>query len=183
LLDSLPAYKARPAGDAPPHKFETGTPSFEAMAGTTAAVDYLASIGQSYGAEHASEYAEFSDRRLDLKTGMAAIRAYETELCKRMLAGLQEIPGIQIYGITDPARLDRRVPTLSFTLEGISPQEIARRLNDANIFAWAGNFYALAVTERLGLEGHGGLLRVGLVHYNTAEEVDYFLGVLGDMPR
>jgi len=183
LLDSLPAYKARPAGDAPPHKFETGTPSFEAMAGTTAAVDYLASIGQSYGAEHAGEYADFSDRRLDLKTGLAAIRAYETELCKRMLAGLQEIPGMQIYGITDPARLDRRVPTLSFTLEGISPQEIARRLNDANIFAWAGNFYALAVTERLGLEEHGGLLRVGLVHYNTAEEVDYFLGVLGDMPR
>jgi cysteine desulfurase family protein (TIGR01976 family) len=183
LLDLLPAYKARPAGDAPPHKFETGTPSFEAMAGTTAAVDYLASIGHRYGGELAGQYADFSDRRLDLKIAMATIRAYETGLCQRLLNGLQEIPGLKIYGITDMARLDQRVPTLSFTLEGISPQDISRRLNDANIFAWSGNFYALAVTERLGLEGRGGLLRVGLVHYNTAEEVDYFLGVLGDMPR
>jgi cysteine desulfurase family protein (TIGR01976 family) len=183
LLDSLPAYKARPAGNAPPHKLETGTPSFEAMAGTTAAVDYLASIGHRYGGDTAGQYAGFEGRRLDLKVAMATIRAYETGLCQRLLAGLQEIPGLQIYGITDMARMDRRVPTLSFTLEGLSPQEIARRLNDANIFAWSGNFYALAVTERLGLEGHGGLLRVGLVHYNTAEEVDYFLGVLGDMPR
>ena len=183
LLDSLPAYKARPAGDAPPHKFETGTPSFEAMAGTTATVDYLASIGHRYGAEHAGEYAALSDRRLDLKTAMASIRTYETGLCQRLLTGLQEIPGLQIYGITDLARMDQRVPTLSFTLEGLSPQEISQRLNDANIFAWNGNFYALAVTERLGLEGHGGLLRVGLVHYNTAREVDYFLGVLDDMPR
>jgi selenocysteine lyase/cysteine desulfurase len=115
--------------------------------------------------------------------GMAAIRTYEADLCARLLTGLQEIPGLQIYGITDPARMDQRVPTLSFTLAGTSPQEIAQRLNEANIFAWDGNFYALAVTERLGLEGHGGLLRVGLAHYNTAEEVDYLLGVLADMPR
>jgi len=183
LLESLPAYKARPADDAPPHKFETGTPSFEAMAGTTAAVDYLASVGRRYGAELADRYADFEGRRLDLKTGMAAIRAYETDLCHRLLTGLQEIPGLRIYGITDPARVSQRVPTLSFTLEGTSPEEIARRLNESNIFVWNGNFYALTVTERLGLEEHGGLLRVGLVHYNTAEEVDHLLGVLADMPR
>ena len=183
LLESLPAYKARPAGDAPPHKFETGTPSFEAMAGTTAAVDYLASVGRRYGAELAAQYTASEDRRLDLKAGMAAIRAYETGLCHRLVTGLQEIPGLRIYGITDPARLDQRVPTLSFTLEGTSPKEMAQRLAEANIFAWNGNFYALAVTERLGLEEHGGLLRVGLVHYNTAEEVDLLLGVLADMPR
>jgi len=183
LLESLPAYKARPAGDAPPHKFETGTPSFEAMAGATAAVDYIASVGRRYGAELAAQYAHFEGRCLDLKTGMAAIRAYETGLCHRLVAGLQEIPGLRIYGITDPARLDQRVPTLSFTLEGTCPQEMAQRLGEANIFAWNGNFYALAVTERLGLEEHGGLLRVGLVHYNTAEEVDLLLGVLADMPR
>ena len=100
----LPAYKARPAGDAPPHKFETGTPSFEAIAGTTATVDYLASIGHRYGAEPTDEFAGFSGRRLDLKMAMATIRAYETGLCRRLLAGLQEIPGLQIYGITDKAR-------------------------------------------------------------------------------
>nr|NIV35670.1 aminotransferase class V-fold PLP-dependent enzyme [Anaerolineae bacterium] len=183
LLEALPAYKVRPAGDAPPHKFETGTPSFEAMAGTTAAVDYLASVGRQYGADQADQYAGFEDRRLDLKTGMAAIRAYETELCRKLVTGLQEIPGLRIYGITDPARLNQRVPTLSFTLEGTSPQEMARRLSDAGIFAWNGNFYALAVTERLGLEESGGLLRVGLVHYNTAEEVDMLLDVLADLPR
>jgi cysteine desulfurase family protein (TIGR01976 family) len=183
LLESLPAYKARPAGNAPPHKFETGTQSFEAEAGATAAVDYLASVGRRFGAELADQHASYEGRRRDLKTGMAAIRAYETGLCGRLLTGLREIPGLQIYGITDPARLDQRVPTLSFTLAGTSPQEVARRLNEANIFAWNGNFYALAVTERLGLEDRGGLLRVGLVHYNTAEEVDYLLGVLADMPR
>ncbi len=183
LLESLPAYKVRPAHDEPPHKFETGTLSFEAMAGATAAVDYLASVGHRYGSELAARYSGFKGRRLDLKTGMEAIRVYETALCRRLLTGMQEIPGLRIYGITDPMRLDQRVPTLSFTLEGVSPQEIARRLNKANIFAWDGNFYALAVTERLGLEDRGGLLRVGLVHYNTAEEVDLLLGVLADMPR
>jgi cysteine desulfurase family protein (TIGR01976 family) len=183
LLEALPAYKVRPAGDAPPHKFETGTLSFEAMAGTTAAVDYLASVGRQYGAEQADQYAGLEGRRLDLKKGMATIRAYETELCRKLVTGLQEIPGLRIYGITDLARLDQRVPTISFTLEGTSPPEMARRLSDAGIFAWNGNFYALAVTERLGLEDRGGLLRVGLVHYNTAKEVDLLLSVLADMPR
>jgi cysteine desulfurase family protein (TIGR01976 family) len=183
LLDSLPAYKARPAGDGPPNKFETGTPSFEAMAGTTAAVDYLASIGRRHGAELTDQYTGFQGRCLDLKTAMAAIRTYETELCHRLVTGLDEVPGLRIYGITDPARLGQRVPTVSFTLEGIAPREIAQRLAEASIFVWSGNFYALAVTERLGLEEHGGLLRVGLVHYNTAEEVDYLLGMLADMPR
>jgi cysteine desulfurase family protein (TIGR01976 family) len=183
LLESLPAYKARPASDSPPHKFETGTPSFEAMAGATAAVDYLASVGRRYGAELVEQYAGFEDRRLDLKAGMAAIRTYETGLCHRLVTGLQEVPGLRIYGITEPARLGQRVPTVSFTLEGTSPQEMAQRLSEAGIFAWNGNFYALAVTERLGLEERGGLLRIGLVHYNTAEEVDMLLGLLADMPR
>lgn len=183
LLDALPAYKVRPAGHAPPDKFETGTQSFEAQAGATAAVDYLASVGQRFGGEFTAGFSGFEGRRRDLKAGLAAIRAYERGLCERLIAGLQHIPGLRIYGITDPALLDRRVPTVSFTLEGLRPDEIARRLNEANIFAWNGNFYALAVTERLGLEDDGGLLRIGLAHYNTAEEVDTLLGVLADMPR
>jgi cysteine desulfurase family protein (TIGR01976 family) len=183
LLESLPAYKARPANDAPPHKFETGTQSFEALAGVKAAVDYLASVGRRFGSEFASEFPGFEGRRRDLKVAMSAIRTYERGLCQRLVAGLGAIPGLRIYGITDPARFDRRAPTVSFTVDGLTPREIARRLDQANIFVWDGNFYALAVTKRLGLEGRGGLLRVGLAHYNTAEEVETLLGVLADMPR
>lgn len=183
ILESLPAYKVRPADDAPPHKFETGTQSFEAMAGTAAAVDYLASVGRRYGGAFAPQFPGFEGRRLDLKAGMAAINAYERDLCHKLVVGLGEIPGLCIHGITDPDRFHQRVPTVSFTLEGLTPREIAERLAESNIFVWNGNFYALAVTKRLGLEDRGGLLRVGLVHYNTAEEVDFLLGVLADMPR
>jgi cysteine desulfurase family protein (TIGR01976 family) len=183
LLDELPAYKVRPAPEDPPGKFETGTGNFEAQAGATAAVDYLASVGRRFGGEFAGQFPGLEGRRLDLKAGMATIRAYEHDLCHRLVTGLGEIPGLRIYGITDLARFDHRVPTVSFTLDGLTPNQVARRLNEANIFTWDGNFYALAVTERLGLEEHGGLLRVGLAHYSTAEEVDTLIGVLADMPR
>lgn len=183
LLESLPAYKVRPADNVPPHKFETGTQSFEAMAGAIAAVDYLASVGERYGAESTAGFPGFEGRRLDLKAGMAAIRVYEQVLCRKLIVGMGEIPGLQIYGITAPARFHQRVPTVSCTVEGLEPSEIAQRLAQSNIFVWDGNFYALAVTERLGLEDRGGLLRVGLTHYNTAKEVDILLGVLADMPR
>jgi cysteine desulfurase family protein (TIGR01976 family) len=183
LLEALPAYKVRPAGDAPPDKFETGTQSFETLAGATAAVGYLASVGRRFGGEFAEAFPGFEGRRRELKAALAAIRAFEQGLCQRLVAGLQEIAGLRIYGVTDPARFDQRVPTVSFTLDGLTPNQVARRLDAANIFVWDGNFYALAVTERLGLEEQGGLVRVGLAHYNTAEEVDTLLGVLADMPR
>jgi cysteine desulfurase family protein (TIGR01976 family) len=174
LLDELPAYKVRPAGDSPPDKFETGTQSFEAMAGTTAAVDYLAAVGRRYGEEPTATVSGPDvpavpgpqDRRQALEAGLGAIRAYERALCHRLVAGLQSIPGLQIYGITDPDCFDQRVPTVSVRLAGLAPQEISQRLGEANIFAWAGNFYALAVTQRLNVE-----------------EVDTLLGVLADMPR
>jgi len=183
LLDKLPAYKVRPAGTTPPDKFETGTHSFEALAGATATVDYLASVGRRFGNPSAEAFSDFTGRRRDLKAALSAIRDYEREGCQRLINGLLEIPGLRIYGITDAARFDHRVPTVSFTMEGLSPKEIAMRLNEANIFVWNGNFYALAVTERLGLEPHGGLLRVGLAHYNTEEEIDFLIDVLSDMPR
>jgi cysteine desulfurase family protein (TIGR01976 family) len=183
LLQSLPAYKVRPAGNEPPDKFETGTLSFESLAGATAAVDYVASVGRRFGGEYAPQFPDLEGRPRALKTAMTAIRAYELGLCHQMVAGMKEIPGLNVYGITDTARFQQRVPTVSFTLEGSTPGEVAQRLGEANIFVWNGNFYALAVTERLGLEGRGGLLRVGLAHYNTAEEVDTLLGVLEDMPR
>ena len=177
LLDELPAYKVRPASDDPPDKFETGTQSFEAMAGTTAAVDYLASVGRHFGG------APEGSRRAQLVAAMEAIRAYERGLCRQLVDGLQAIPGLHAFGLTDPDRFQQRVPTVSIRMEGLRPDEISRRLDEANIFCWAGNFYALAVTRHLGVEEEGGLLRIGLVHYNTAQEVDTLLGVLDDMPR
>ena len=183
LLESLAAYKVRPASNEPPGKFETGTQCHEALAGATAAVNYLASIGRRFGGRVAAESAESGGRRQDLKVGMMAIQRYEQALCRRLLDGLEQVPGLKIYGITDAVRLGQRVPTISFTLEGTTPREIAQRLGEANVFVWDGNFYALAVTQRLGLEDRGGLLRVGLAHYNTAEEVDTLVGMLADMPR
>lgn len=181
LLDGLPARKVRPAGNAPPDKFETGTNSFESISGTGAAIEYLASVGRRFGSEYLKEFSHTKGRRLHLKTGMAAIRAYENGLCQELIEGLSQIPGLSIYGITEPTDFDHRVPTVSFTLEGLTPTEIARRLDERNIFVWDGNFYALAVTERLGLEQEGGMVRVGLCHYNTSEEVNIFLGVMAEM--
>lgn len=183
LLESLRPYKARPASDAAPDKFETGTQSFEALAGMTAAVDYLASVGRRFGTEFAASFSSLENRRRELEAAMTAIQTYERGLCQQLVAGLQMIPGLQVYGITDPDRFNERAPTVSFIMEGLTPRQVAQRLDQANIFVWDGNFYALAVTERLGLEDRGGLVRVGLAHYNTAEEVETLLGVLADMPR
>jgi cysteine desulfurase family protein (TIGR01976 family) len=155
LLDRLQAYKVRPADDVPPHKFETGTKNHEGLAGTTAAINYLADLGAEFGAPFADEYPGFEGRRLTLKTAMAAIRAYERPLVGRMIEGLKEIPGVTLYGITDPARFDQRAPTVAFTLEGYRPRQVAERLGQAGIFVWDGNYYALVVTERRGRSAVG----------------------------
>ena len=181
LLNRLRAYKVRPADDVPPHKFETGTKNHEGLAGTTAAVNYLADLGAEFGAPFAEQYPEFEGRRLHLKTAMAAIRAYERPLAERLVSGLASIPGITVYGITEPACFDQRVPTVAFTLEGYTPRQVAERLGQAGIFVWDGNYYALAVTERLGVEESGGMVRVGIAHYNTAAEVDRLLAVVNDL--
>jgi len=179
LLDRLTAYKVRPAGNLPPDKFETGTPSFEAMAGTLGAIQYFDWIGQTFGAAYAPQYQEtFSGRRLALKQAMAAIEAYELELNHSLLEGLGSIPGLHIHGITSPHSLDRRVPTFSFTLDGWTPLAVAQALAKEDINVWDGNFYALSVTERLGLEESGGLVRIGLTHYNTQAEIDRLVAAL-----
>lgn len=178
LLERIPAYKVRPASDEPPGSFETGTLSFECLAGTVAAVDYLASVGQRYGVEYAASHDRSIGRRLDLKAGMSAILEYERGLCAYLVSRLAEIPGLTIYGITDPTRFEMRVPTVSFTLVGMPAPLISERLGRNQILAWAGDFYAPAVTRRLGLDGSGGLLRVGLTHYNTKQEVDVLIDAL-----
>jgi selenocysteine lyase/cysteine desulfurase len=179
----LRAYKVRPAEDHPPDKFETGTQNHEGLAGTTAAINYLADLGAEFGAPFADQYLEFEGRRLHLKTAMAAIRAYERPLVKRLIAGLGDIPGVTVYGITDPARFDQRAPTVAFTLEGYTPRQVAERLGQGGIFVWDGNYYALAVTERLGVEESGGMVRVGIAHYNTETEVERLLAVVDDLAQ
>ena len=170
LLDRLPAYKVRPAKDRPPYKFETGTQNHEGIAGTLAAVEYLAGLS--------GKARENAGRRERLSAAMREIETYERALSSRLIAGLDQIKGLRIYGITDPSRLDARVPTVAFRLDGLSPRRVAEYLGEQGIFVWDGNYYALAVTERLGLEDKGGMVRVGLVHYNTAEEVDRLLDAL-----
>ena len=173
LLDELFAYKVRPATNSLPGRFETGTQNHEGIAGVLGAVEYLAWIGENFGDEFVEKYAQqFTGRRLHLKQGMAAIRAYEFELSRAVLAVLQETPGLSIYGLADPLRLEERVPTFSFTLEGWHPRQVAESLARKNIYVWDGNYYALAITERLGLETSGGMVRVGPVHYNTLDEIE-----------
>ncbi len=184
LLEKLTAYKVRPASNLPPDKFETGTQSFEAIAGTLGAMEYFEWVGKTFGSAFAKTYQDtFSGRRLALKQGMAAIAAYELELNHSLLEGLGSIPGLQIRGITSPHSLDKRVPTFSFTLQDWSPQAIAEAMDGEGINVWNGNFYALSVTERLGLEEQGGLLRVGLAHYNTQAEIDRLIEALGILAK
>ncbi len=183
LLERLHAYKVRPAGNNPPDKFETGTQNHEGIAGALAAVNYLAAVGAKYGAEFASQFKGFSGRRLQSKKAMAAIQAYEQALATRLLAGLRAIPGVTVYGITDPARLAYRAPTFAITVAGKSPREIAQALGRESVYVWSGNYYALAVMERLGLQERGGAVRIGLAHYNSAGEVERFLEVLESCVR
>jgi selenocysteine lyase/cysteine desulfurase len=136
-----------------------------------AAVNYLAGIGQAYGGAYTDLFPGFTGRRLDLKTGMTVLREYDHVLSAAILDELETLSGVQIHGITDRTRLDERVPTVSFTWEGRHPRDIAAALGEQGIFVWDGNYYALAVTERLGLESRGGMVRIGAVHYNTVEEI------------
>jgi cysteine desulfurase family protein (TIGR01976 family) len=181
LLEELPAYKVRPADPDPPGKFETGTQNHEGMAGVTAAINYLANLGEQYGAEFADELGQYEGQRKALKQAMKAIAAYERSMFIYLMDEIQQIPGITIYGITNPDAFNERCPTLAFTLEGHTPQKIAACLGDQGIFVWDGNYYALSVTERLGLEETGGMVRVGLAHYNTREEIDRLIMALRAM--
>ena len=175
LLDELTAYRVRPAPQDPPGKFETGTGNFEGIAGVLGAIEYLEWVGETFGEQYAEKFRDdFQGRALKLRQAMSAIRSFEFEVSRAVLDILEEIPGITIYGLRDPRRLEERVPTFAFNLPGKHPQEVAGYLGQANINVWNGNYYALAVTERLGVESSGGMVRVGPVHYNTVEEIEKF---------
>jgi cysteine desulfurase family protein (TIGR01976 family) len=170
-LARLRPYKVRPATETLPYRWETGTQNHECMAGTTAAIDYIADLGRQVS-------PPVNTRREAISAAYAWISQHELTLCRQLIAGLLEIPGLTLYGIADAGRLDERTATVGIRLGGHSPDSLARALGETGIFTWAGNFYAVTLTEALHLEQSGGLLRIGLVHYNTSEEVQRLLAEL-----
>lgn len=174
-LIRLSPYKVRPAPDDLPSRWETGTQIHEGLAGVAAAITYLADLG-SHNAS-----APPANRRAALLAAYRGIREYEMSLATRMIQGLLDVPGLRFFGISDPARFADRAPTVGVRLANHSPLEAATYLGDRGIFTWDGNYYALNLTERLDVEQSGGLLRIGLVHYNTSEEVDRLLAALHEL--
>lgn len=174
LLEQLFAYKVRPASNDLPFKFETGTQNHEGIAGVLGAVEYFEWLGKEFGGEYTTQLAAegYSGRKLELKKAMTALHAYELELSQALLSALQSIPGLVIYGQTEADKLDQRVATFSFRLKDMAPRKIAEKLNEHGIYVWDGNYYAINVSERLGVEDKGGMVRVGAVHYNTLDEIE-----------
>jgi cysteine desulfurase family protein (TIGR01976 family) len=173
VLEQLEPYKVRPAPLEMPWRFETGTQSHEGMAGTGAAVDYFAGIGAKLTAGN--------DRRGNLIAAFATMFEYEKSLTKQLIGGLQDIPGVTIQGISDPEAVHRRVPTVSFTHDKHHPDAIAKALGQRNIFVWSGHNYGLEPAKVLGLLEGGGVVRIGAVHYNTAQEIDETLSALDEI--
>lgn len=167
LLESLEPYKVRPATNELPGKWMTGTQNHEAIVGARAAVDYLAELGRQVGGPRLA-------RSQALDQAFAAIGQHETNLLRQLLAGLAKMPDLQLRGITDLSRLEERVATIAFTHSRFTSRQLAQHLGECGIFTWHGNYYALNLVEALGLVDEG-MLRVGMVHYNTAEEVDRLL--------
>jgi len=173
-LRRLTPHKVRPAKDTLPYRWETGTQNHEGMAGIAAAVAHFQEIGERSG-----EMVEELPRAAIL-AGMEAIRKHEQGLAVPLLEGLAQIPDLHVYGLTDLNRLDERVPTFAFTWPQMSPRATAEYLGEHGICCWSGNYYALRLMERLGLEEQGGAVRIGLAHYNTRAEIDRFLNLLND---
>ena len=172
-LERFRPYKVRPATDAVPECWETGTQVQELIAGIHAAVEYLSELGRRCD-------PSAKDRRSALLAAYRATVAYERTLVTRLIEGLLAIPGLRFFGITDPKRFEERCSTVSFRLAKGTPTDAATFLGERGIFTWDGNFYALNLTERLGVEKLGGVLRVGLVHYNTIDEVVRLLAALNE---
>jgi selenocysteine lyase/cysteine desulfurase len=176
LLERLRAFRVRPAGDALPGKWETGTQNHEALAGLLGTFAYLERLGAAYGGAAAT-----SDRRTRLRAAMTAIHGHERDLSLGTLERLATVPGLTLHGLADPARVDERVPTFSFTLEGHAPRDVAAHLASRAISVWDGDFYAWEAVRALGLAESGGLVRIGLVHYNTLDEVDRLVDALPEL--
>ncbi|MBZ9718035.1 cysteine desulfurase-like protein [Mesorhizobium sp. AD1-1] len=164
VIETLEPYKCRCSSNGLPERFELGTPQIELMAGLTAAVDYFADLGAAAG--------EGGSRRHKIAKAFAVSIAYENPLAQQLIDGLSDIEGLTIHGITDPKRLGDRVPTVSFTVDGIVPETIVRLMNAEKIFLWSGHNYAWEIVHQLGIPAEHGVVRIGIAHYNTAAEID-----------
>jgi cysteine desulfurase family protein (TIGR01976 family) len=192
-LKRLRPYKVRPNTNAIPNCWEWGTLNHECIAGITACVEYLAELGRHHetcgdgrsGRPSSEARPSTITRRAAIEAAYAAIHEHECALLERMMLGLKQIPCLKIYGITDPARFHERCATLAIRIDsgktGHTPLELSAKLGDRGFFTWDGNYYALNLTEHLDVEKSGGFLRIGLVHYNTVEEVDRLLAVLREI--
>ncbi|HJS27673.1 MAG TPA: cysteine desulfurase-like protein [Actinomycetota bacterium] len=172
VLTSLRPYKVRPADDALPFAFETGTQNHEGFAGWVAAVGYLASLG--VGGTRREALAHAFER---------AIAPWEADLSRRFVDGLASIPRVRLFGIAEVGRVGERTPTFAIRVGDQHPAETAKALAERGIYVWDGNYYAFEIMERLGLEESGGAVRVGFCHYNTREEVDRVLDELETIAR
>ena len=162
-LEGFTPYKVEPAKDVAPGRWETGTQSFEALAGFIAAVDYIAAI---------SELDDSHARREKLAAAFAITKQHEMSLSKHFLTRLADYPRIKLFGINDLARLEERTPTFALTFEGIEPRIVSEFLGKQHICVWDGNFYAQGLCKQLGVLDTGGVVRIGCMHYNTIEELD-----------
>jgi selenocysteine lyase/cysteine desulfurase len=170
----LRPYKLRVCSEKLPDRWETGTQNHECIAGVTAAIDYIAEVGRHHS-------TETHTRREAIVAAYEAFHQHERELAEQLIRGLLEIPGVTFYGISDPAKFDQRTPTVAIRMEGYTPRELATYLGERGIFTWDGNYYAINLAERLGVQQSGGMVRIGLAHYNTAEEVERMLSELREL--
>jgi selenocysteine lyase/cysteine desulfurase len=193
-LKRLRPYKVRPNTDNIPNCWEWGTLNHECIAGIKACVDYWEELGrrvetglapsemrQAASLQDRAKPAVTTTRRAAILAAHKAIHGHERAIMEKMIAGLLAIPGLKLYGITDPQRFENRCATIAVRIEGHTPLELATELGERGIFTWDGNYYALNVTEQLDIERLGGFLRIGLVHYNTMDEVDGLLAALREI--
>ena len=172
----LPAYRLRTQKSAVPHCIETGTLNHEGIAGAAEAVEFIADLGKYFGnleeGSRALSVPEWSERRRRVVAGMEMMELHEKPLADKLLDGLSNIDQVRVYG---PPSGHARTSTIAFTVDGITPDQVAAKLGEKGVFVWSGHFYAIRPVERLGLDQSGGLVRVGICPYNTAVEIDRLL--------
>jgi len=178
-LKGLRPYKVRPSSNNIPGRWESGTLNHECIAGIKACVDYWEELG--HRVEAGQSPVPTLTRRDAIVAAHAAIHPHERAMMEKMIAGLVEIPGLKLYGISDPRRFEERCATFAVRIAGHTPLELATQLGERGFFTWDGNYYALNLTEQLDVERLGGFLRIGLAHYNTMEEVERLLGALREI--
>jgi len=173
-LKRLRPYKVRPNTDNIPNCWEWGTLNHECIAGIKACVDYWEELGRRAN-------PVVTTRRAAILAAHQAIHEHERKMTEKMISGLLAIPGLKLYGISDPQRLENRCATFVVRIDPHTPLELATKLGERGFFTWDGNYYALNLTEQLNVERQGGFLRIGLAHYNTMEEVERLLAALREI--